>query len=135
MAESFNLKEESGLLMKTLIGLCLIFGFSSIGYSEEEVYRIEIGRDYKRYSDSDLRRRVWELERAVWQLQQRVFQLEGQKTTTPTSDTWACTITAMGNTYTGTGASKGTAIAKTIENCKTARGGDGFFCKDPKCEQ
>jgi hypothetical protein len=100
----------------------------------EEVFRIEIGRDYKKYSDLDLKRRVWELERAVWQLQQRVFQLEAGGAG-GNADSWVCTITAMGDTFTGTGGSKAAATHKAVEACKAAREGDGFFCKNPKCEQ
>jgi len=32
--------------------------------------------DYSNYSNTELKRRIWDLEKAVWQLQQRVFQLE-----------------------------------------------------------
>jgi hypothetical protein len=97
----------------------------------EEVFKIQIGKDYSSYSDQDLRRRVWELERAVWQLQQRVFQLEADRAQAPV-DSWVCTVTAMGDTYTGTGPSKAMATANSIENCRKARG-DGFFCKNPQC--
>jgi hypothetical protein len=97
----------------------------------EEVFKIQIGKDYTNYSDQDLRRRVWELERAVWQMQQRVYQLEADKAQAPV-DSWVCTVQAMGDTYTGTGPSKAVATANSIENCKRARG-DGFFCKNPQC--
>jgi hypothetical protein len=102
--------------------------------NSDEVFRIEVGKDYRHYNQSDLQRRVWELERAVWQLQTKVYQLETSKPQAQ-ADTWLCTITAMGNTYTGTGPSKVMATAKVVETCKASRGGDGFFCKDPKCEQ
>ncbi|MBK9322898.1 MAG: hypothetical protein IPM97_08140 [Bdellovibrionaceae bacterium] len=75
---------------------------------------------------------MFELERAVMQLQQRVFQLEG-KPSTPVSDCWACTLTAMGETYTATGGSKAVASVNVVEKCAAARK-DRFFCKDPKCE-
>jgi hypothetical protein len=97
------------------------------------VFKIEIGRDYSKYSNTDLQRRVWELERAVWQLQQQVFQLASAAPAQ--ADTWACTISAMGGNYTGTGPSKATAAAKAIESCKKERADNGFFCKNPKCEQ
>ncbi len=116
--------------MKVLIVLALLL---TIHASADEVFRIQIGQENQRYSNADLQRRVWELERAVFQLQQRVFQLEGQPT--KQADSWVCTIQTMGNNYVGTGPSKALASAKAIENCKTTRGGDGFFCKDPKCEQ
>ena len=112
--------------------IAVVLGFS-LNLRAEEIFRIEIGKDYQNYSDSDLRRRVWELERAVWQLQQRVFQLEANKA--PTADSWVCTIKAMGDSYVGTGATKAVAISNAMDKCKSGRGGDGFFCKDPKCEQ
>jgi hypothetical protein len=105
----------------------------------EQVFRIEVGHDYKNYSDSDLRRRVWELERAVEQLQMRVFQLEAKPTQViapaPATDSWICTVKAMGNTYTGTGGSKAVAKSKALEACKAGQNGDGFFCKNAECEQ
>ena len=103
----------------------------------ESVFRIEVGSDYKKYSNEDLQRRVWELERAVFQLQQRVFQLELSKAATPTpapADSWVCTVKAMGTPYVGTATTKPVAKAKAIEACKSARG-DGFFCNNPDCEQ
>ena len=107
--------------------------------SAEEVFRIEVGRDYNSYSQRDLQRRVWELERAVAQLQSRVFELELSRvkpvpTATPaTVDTWICKVTAMGVTYTGTGGSKAVAEHKAIESCKEKT--DDFFCKEAKCSQ
>jgi hypothetical protein len=95
----------------------------------DEVYRIEIGKDFHQYSQSDLQRRVWELERAVWQLQQKIYHLENTK-----QDTWVCTISTMGNSYSGKGPTKAIASLNATESCKAARG-DGFFCKDPKCDQ
>lgn len=117
--------------MKAILASLVVLCFSTTVMAEE-IFRIEVGRDFKQYSHSDLQRRVWDLERAVWQLQQRVFQLESKA---PTADSWICTIKAMGDTYTGTGATKAVATSRAIENCKAAREGDGFFCKDAKCEQ
>lgn len=120
--------------MKLICALLLLVAASAV--HADEVFRIEIGKDYSRYSQSDLQRRVWDLERAVFQLQQQVFKLETNKVVAaPTSDSWICTIKAMGGTYTGTGGSKAVATAKAVESCKAGRGGDGFFCKDAKCEQ
>jgi hypothetical protein len=106
-----------------------------VSANAETVFKIEIGKDYKKYSHSDLQSRVWELERAVWQLQQKVFQLENKTGNDGSSVSWLCTVEAMGTTYTGTGLSKSEAKQKAIDSCKAARGGDGFFCKEAKCEQ
>ncbi|MBL7689448.1 MAG: hypothetical protein JNJ49_15535 [Bdellovibrionaceae bacterium] len=102
----------------------------------EEVFRIEVGRDYNNYSQRDLQRRVWELERAVQQLQARVFQLEYSRVAAPAPkpvDTWICKVNAMGVTYSGTGATKAVAEQAAIEDCKAKA--EDFFCKDAKCSQ
>jgi len=116
-----------------LVGLTL-----SASAQAEEIFRIEVGRDYNRYSQRDLQRRVWELERAVSQLQARVFELElsNLKSPTPTPaplETWLCKISAMGVTYTGTGATRAVAEHKVMETCKEKA--DDFFCKNPTCSQ
>lgn len=120
--------------MKTLLLAVVVMGSSFL--RADEIFRIEVGRDYHRYTQTDLQKRVWELERAVWQLQQRVFQLEATKTIlAPAADPWVCTIQAMGEPHTGTGATKALASAAAVKACKDARDGDAFFCKNPKCEQ
>lgn len=131
--------------MKSTVTLAMIAAvFSaflpSSQVSAEEVFRIEVGRDYNSYSQRDLQRRVWELERAVAQLQSRVFELELSRATKPVPpatpapvDSWICKVTAMGVTYTGTGGSKAVAEHKAIETCKEKT--DDFFCKEAKCSQ
>jgi len=119
--------------MKNLIfGLLVLAPLTT--YGAAEVYRIESGHDYNRYSDRELRKRVWELERAVTQLQARVFQLEGTPQTAPV-DSWACTVKAMGQSYVGTGPNKAVASAKAQENCKTGQSGNSFHCSTPDCTQ
>lgn len=115
------------------IAMLLSLSFSPNLFADEDVFRIEIGRDYKKYSNTDLQRRVWDLERAVWQLQRKVYNLEANNQAHQ-PDSWACTIEAMGDKYVGTGATKAVATAKAMKDCKAGRGGDGFFCKDVKCE-
>lgn len=120
------------LFMPALIS---VLTFSSIAQTEE-VFRIEVGRDYNHYTQRDLQRRVWELERAVQQLQVRVFQLEYSRVAAPAPkpvDTWICKVTAMGVTYSGTGATKAVAEQAAIEDCKAKA--EDFFCKDAKCSQ
>ena len=118
----------------TLILLVLSLCWSGQA-SAESIFRIEMGRDYRGYSQEELQRRVWELERAVAQLQQRVFQLEVSKPAAPAADSWLCSIEAMGTTYTGTGATKAVASSSAMDKCKAGRNGDGFFCKEAKCSQ
>ena len=119
------MKISSIILLSVLVS-APIFG--------DPIFRIEVGKDYQSYSHGDLQRRVWELERAVFQLQQRVFQLESTGNL-KTPDTWVCTVEAMSDSYSGTGPSKAMASHTALENCKAGRGGDGFFCKNPKCSQ
>lgn len=126
--------DSSGLRSKLHLSFA-IFLLLAVPARSEEVFRIQVGGDYQRYSHSDLQRRVWELERAVSQLQNRVFQLEASAKPSGSGDTWLCTVTAMGDTFTGTGGSKAVAQAEAIKSCKNARNGDGFFCAVKKCEQ
>lgn len=119
--------------MQKLFALVLLTqSFHAYG---DEVLRISVGHDYKSYSQADLQRRVWDLERAVWQLQQKVFQLEAKNQPTPAPSTWICKMEAVGNVYTATGITKAEAMGKVTDACKAGRGGDGFFCKEAKCEQ
>lgn len=116
-----------------LISLVLVALLASAGFAEN-VFRISVGSDYNKYSNSDLQRRVWELERAVFQLQQKVFELQAGQNAAA-AGAWICKIEAMGDNYSGTGPSKAIAEQAAIADCKAGRGGDGFFCKNAKCEQ
>ena len=119
----------------TAVFALTFYSFTASARSDHKtsVVRIEIGQDYKRYSNKELRKRLWRLEQAVWQLQEKVFRLQSKKAPAPVH-TWACTISAMGDSYTASGASRAVAKTKVISQCKKARG-DGFFCKDATCEQ
>ena len=100
-----------------------------------EVFKIEIGKDYSHYSDSDLKRRVWELERAVYQLQEKVFQLQMGKTEQPVS-TWICKMEAMGESFSAVGSSKAVAENAVMEKCKASpRTNNGFHCGEASCSQ
>ena len=131
---------HSGVLpMKSFVFLALSFFLISAHAQFETIYRVDIKheKDYKKYSDKDLKRRVWELERAVWQLQQKVFQLENgtpAATPTPNPEAWVCTIKAMGKAYMGTGASKAVASMKALEKCQ-ADGNSSMFCDKLECDQ
>lgn len=103
------------------------------GTFQTDIFRIEIGKDYKNYSKDDLQRRVWELERAVFQLQQKVFEIE--MSGAAPLQIWSCNITALGTPYIGTGETKAVATANAMESCKAKSSGNGFHCKNPKCEQ
>lgn len=103
--------------------------------------RIEIGQNYDRYSNDELRRRVYDLERAVAQLQAEVFHLSlkdrmNPKTTAnPTAPTkeWTCTLQAFGSTHVGEGKTRSKALAKVLKKCSDAS--DAIHCResDAKC--
>ena len=97
----------------------------------DPVFRIEIGKDYQKYTNADLQRRVWELERAVFQLQQKVFELQANGSA---AESWICTVKAMGTSYTGTGTTKALAMQQSMDACKSARGEKDMFCDKPRCE-
>lgn len=115
--------------MKNII-LVLALGLGMTVASAEDIFRIQIGREQSA-DNAELSRRVFYLERAVWQMQQRVYNLEASNRPVQ-ADSWLCTITAMGDSFTGTGGSKAVATERAIQQCKNKRG-DGFFCTDAKC--
>lgn len=118
--------------MKSLI-LCVLMLHSLPLYSGE-VFRIEIGKDYEKYSNRELKERIWRLERAVSQLQEKVFKLETSGTNNP--DSWLCTINSLAGNFTATGGSKVVTKARVAEKCNKKEPGS-IFCKDShiKCEQ
>lgn len=81
----------------------------------DAVFRIEVGDNYDRYSDHDLRRRVWELERAVLQLQQKVFEL--QTNPVPDSKKWTCYIQVFNQTFSSTEATETAAKVAVMQTC------------------
>lgn len=122
--------------MKSLfLAICLF----SLSAQSQDIFRIEVGKDFHQYSNVDLQRRVWELERAVMQIQQRVFNLEVSKTApivvapAVAQETWVCTVTAFTKTYTGTGTTKALATLQTTQSCTAEN--SAMFCKDVKCEK
>lgn len=103
-----------------------------------EVFKIEIGGDYEKYSNRELKQRVWKLERAVFQLQEQVFQLAMEKQRPGQGyDTgmWTCHIQSFGKTFTSTKSSKGAAKADVLRDC--SNNSNSIHCKsdDVSCEQ
>lgn len=112
-----------------------LFLMISFHPAHAQVFKIQYGKDYSNYSDSDLKRRVWELERAVRQLQQKVFDIENSKIPSQAA-TWICKTEAMGEKLSATGASKAVAENEVMEKCKTSpKSGNGFHCSDAICAQ
>ncbi len=117
------------ILVILLLVICTASSFAG------EIFKIEIGKDYSNYSDSDLKRRVWELERAVWQLQQKVFEMEVGRGQTQAA-TWICKMEAMGEKFSAVGGSKAVAEDAVMEKCKASpKTANGFHCHDATCTQ
>lgn len=130
--------------------LCLIFAllFSGTAVLAQtvNVYKVEPGSNYSRYSNSDLRRRVWELERAVAQLQAQVFQLAMQNQAgsqynghpnggvqIAPSKPWTCQIQSLGKTHFVTAETKSSALAQVLKVCSDASNAVHCSERDVKC--
>jgi hypothetical protein len=122
------------LMKMTLLVLSICFlGSPSLRASAEDIFRIKIGKDYNRYSNEELRERVWQLERAVEQLLMRIYHLEGKPSQAPAKE-WTCRIQSFGKTHRASGSSRGSATAKVLEQCSDAS--HAVHCKDSdvKCD-
>ncbi len=124
--------------MKTTI--CLLMMIAMLPMTAEsrprDVFKIEIGTNYEKYSKSELRRRVWELERAVYQLQEQVFHLAMDKNRPSYGggQSWTCSIQSFGKTFTSTKPSKGAARAEVLKDCSNASNAMHCDREDVKCE-
>jgi hypothetical protein len=119
--------------------LAFIVGAAGPSLAQTTVFRVEAGRNYDRYSNSEMRRRIWELERAVAQLQERVFQLERTPVITqpviqPPRHRWTCRMQSFGDTHVATAESRGAALAQVLKACGDAT--NPIHCKESavKCE-
>lgn len=120
-------------MKQILLALFAVLAFLPLQTARaEDVIRIEIGSNYDRYSNEELRRRVWQLERAVAQLQSRVFQLEvsGPKVETKT---WTCILQSFGTTHTASASTRTAALAMVLKKCSDAT--NAIHCResDAKC--
>jgi hypothetical protein len=107
--------------------------------SAAEPIRIEIGRNYERYSNDELRRRVYDLERAVAQLQDQVFHLSIRERGNPTAPArpapeWTCSIQSFGKTHVATGNTRASAIAQVLKKCSDASSAIHCQDSDAKCD-
>ena len=132
--------------MKALIALfAFSLSFSLFSFAQaDEPYRIEVGTNYSKYSNEELRRRVWQLERAVAQLQNQVFELairnggNGGNNMVPapvhSGGSWTCQIQSFGKTHVAGGNTKASALAQVLKKCSDAT--NAIHCKegDVKCD-
>ncbi len=115
-----------------MILLALIFILPSVGMSRE-VFKIEIGSNYERYSKKELRRRVWELERAVAQLQDQVFHLSmSQNQYQP--EEWTCHMQSFGKTHMASARTRGKALALVMSKCSSASNAIHCDSGDVSCD-
>jgi hypothetical protein len=98
----------------------------------EDIFRIEIGRGDRGYSDRELQRRVRQLELAVDQLQRKVFELEYRRgRENSRKELVTCYIeTPFDGTFRASEATETAARAKALEKCHTKAG--NVFCSDSK---
>ncbi len=119
--------------MKTLL-VILALTFSSAFASDITI--VMPGKDYGKYSNDELRMRIWNLEKAVMQLQQKVFALElGQNTTTSTAGHWTCMIKSFGKSFSSTAPTKTKAMADVIADCSKATNAVHCDEDEVKCGQ
>lgn len=121
------------ILISTLLAGTLIL--SPFVHAQDPI-RIEIGENYGKYSNEELRRRVYQLERAVAQLQQQVFQLAvnnngGSKSVD--SSIWTCHMQSFGKTLTASGNTKASALAQVLKKCSDSSNAIHCNESDAKC--
>lgn len=121
-------------MKKILVLVMLVFGFS-INTHAEDIIRIEVGKNYDKYTNEELRRRVWNLEKAVAQLQDQVFQLAIRNGGSGrVNNNWTCQIQSFGKTHVASGNTKASALAQVLKKCSDAT--NAIHCKDEdvKCD-
>jgi hypothetical protein len=97
--------------------------------SAEVPITIEIGKNYERYTEKELKERVWNLERAVAQLQNQVFQLAINKGGSATEvATWTCQMQSFATTHIASASTKSSAMAQVLKKCSEAS--NAIHCRD-----
>ena len=115
--------------------IALLTLFSLPSFAGDPVFRIRAGDDYNRYSNEELRRRVYDLERAVYQLQQRIYNLEAAPpqpqaviVAPPPEKPFTCSLEDnFGQMHMATAITKTLAEAETLAKC--SRNQNSMFCK------
>ena len=108
--------------------------FISVSALSGDVPKIEPGEDYGKYSEAELRERVYQLEKAVRALQERESLAKNQKSELPANPKkWNCVLTKGNNTYKAYGPKKSDAIFAVRDKCSDGEGGNAFHCFNPTC--
>lgn len=103
--------------MKTIIAILFLFSFPLFA---GDITVVMPGKDYGKYSNDELRERIWNLEKAVMQLQQKVFAMEIAQTNVSTGGHWTCMIKSFGKSFSSTAPTKTKAMADVIADCSKA---------------
>ena len=120
-------------MKRALAFVALLTLFSLPSFAGDPVFRIRAGDDYNRYSNEELRRRVYDLERAVYQLQQRIYNLEAAPpppviVAPPPERPWTCSLQDnFGQMHIFTAQTRSLAEAETLSKC--AQNQNAMFCK------
>lgn len=119
----------------TWLSVLAVVAVSGTAFADDAPYRINVGRDYTRYTVAELQRRVFDLERAVMQLQERIYHLESAPPPPPVvmQPPWTCSVSAFGKTYVHTAGSRGEAEALVRSKCASAS--HQMHCTAVNCSQ
>ncbi len=118
--------------MKAFIAISLLF--SSVAFAND-ITIVMPGKDYGKYSNDELRMRIWNLEKAVMQLQQKVFAIELSQSNTSAGGHWTCMIKSFGKSFSSTAPTKTKALADVIADCSKATNAVHCDEDEVKCGQ
>ncbi len=121
--------------MKCLGVAVILSGLFAFNVHAVEPIRIDIGKNYEKYSNEELRKRVFQLERAVAQLQDQVFQLAIRGNGAAAgSGNWNCHMESFGKTHIAAGNTKASALAQVLKKCGDATNAVHCNESDVKCD-
>lgn len=99
----------------------LFFSFSVMSWSAEPV-KVEPGANYEKYSDKELRQRVWQLEQAVQLLQSQLAAAAANPPApaAPPEDPkkWRCELVGIKNDLEGFGPTRYMAVKELLRKCR-----------------
>jgi hypothetical protein len=123
---------SSSLLKKFLFVFLTLLAAHSYA---REIYTVTVDVDNQDNSVTALKQRVYQLERAVRQLQETVFALQLRAPEErELREAWVCKISAMGESFSASAASRAVAEDRVLEKCKKSPSSqNGFFCKNVSC--
>lgn len=118
--------------MKTFIAFFLL---STSSVFASDITIVMPGKDYGKYTNDELRMRIWNLEKAVMELQQKVFALQISQTAPAGAGQWTCMIKNFGKTFTSTAPTKMKAMADVVSDCSKASNAVHCDEDEVKCGQ